>query len=67
MIVTASGCHGQVESYLNILLLDQDVKIIFPGSEQSLYFERSLFCGFDQVSVLEERKVKMNAGQAVFV
>ena len=28
----------QVESYLSILLLDHDVKIIFPGSKQSLEF-----------------------------
>ena len=70
--VTASGCHGKVESYLSILFLNQDVKIIFPGSRQSLRSGggrvRSL-CAVkvdsDQVSVLEEIKFTMNAGQTV--
>ena len=38
--VTILKLLGQVESYLSILLLDQDVKIIFPG------LKRSLFSGF---------------------
>ena len=70
--VTASGCHRQVESYLSILFLNQDVKIIFPGSRQSLIIGgghgRSLSVvkvDLDQVSVMEEIKFTMNAGQTV--
>ena len=61
-----------MESYLSILLLNQDVKIIFPGSRQSLRFGgghgRSLSVvkgDSDQVSVLEEKKFTMNAGQTL--
>ena len=36
--VTILRLLGQVESYLSILLLNQDVLIIFPGSKLSLEF-----------------------------
>ena len=47
---------GQVESYLSILLLNQDVKIIFPGSKQSLVWRDICSMVTNQVSVLEEKE-----------
>ena len=36
--VTASGCHRQVESYLSILFLNQDVKIFSQVQGESEIF-----------------------------